>query len=306
LCRIGVPKTKNRYDALSSRMAADQPMNEPKSARVLITNDDGVDSPGIHELARQVEAAGYTVMVVAPDHDASGTGASLGRISPDHPVAYARHSIDGVAGEVYGINGPPALCVVVGNLQAFGDAPDIVVSGINAGLNTGRTALHSGTIGAALAAQNFGLRGLAVSLGSGATWHWETAAALTVQLLPHVLAGPARSVLNLNVPAARSDDVLGIRWAGLGAFGAVRTAITDIKQDTLHFGFELTGDTVDDDSDSAVVQAGYAAITSLHGPAEVWGPFGQSGEDFDAEHRVHGATAGHELRASRSYLLEHD
>ena len=114
--------------------------------RVLITNDDGIQSPGIQELSRHIESAGYEVVVVAPDHDASGTGTSLGRISSEEPVNVSRHSIPGLRAEAYGISGSPALCVVTGYLEAFGPVPDIVVSGINAGLNTGRSTLHSGTV----------------------------------------------------------------------------------------------------------------------------------------------------------------
>ena len=91
--------------------------------RVLITNDDGVDSPGIHALARHVEQAGYEVLVVAPDHDASGTGAALGRISPDHPIALTETSIDGLAARVYAIGGPPALCVMAGESRSLRPPP---------------------------------------------------------------------------------------------------------------------------------------------------------------------------------------
>ena len=62
--------------------------------RVLITNDDGIESPGIRELARHIEGAGYEVIVIAPDHDASGTGASLGRVGSGNPIAVTRTSIE--------------------------------------------------------------------------------------------------------------------------------------------------------------------------------------------------------------------
>ncbi|MGB2238076.1 MAG: 5'/3'-nucleotidase SurE, partial [Pseudomonadales bacterium] len=61
--------------------------------RALLTNDDGIDSPGLHALARQVEAAGFEVVVVAPSFDASGTGASLGHISREHPIHYEKRQI---------------------------------------------------------------------------------------------------------------------------------------------------------------------------------------------------------------------
>ena len=271
--------------------------------RVLITNDDGVDSPGIHALARHVEQAGYEVLVVAPDHDASGTGAALGRISPDHPIALTETSIDGLAARVYAIGGPPALCVMAGNLEAFAPRPDIVISGINAGLNTGRAALHSGTIGAALAAQNFGLRALSVSLASSETWHWDTAAELAVEVLPAVVDGPDRGLLNLNVPGVPREEVRGILWTGFATFNSVRGVISKIENGKLHFGFEETGHQPEGDTDLAAVRKGYAAVTSIQGTVEVWGPVGAPGEPFERGHRVHAATAGHELRPARSYLI---
>ena len=268
--------------------------------RILITNDDGVGSPGIHELARQIEGAGYEVVVAAPDHDASGTGAALGRLSTEVPVKVTRTRIEGVEAAAYGLSGPPALCVIAAQLGAFGPAPAVVVSGINAGLNTGRSTLHSGTVGAALAGQNFGMRGLAVSLaGVDPDWHWGAAAEIAVEILPHVLTGPERGALNLNVPGLARDQIRGIRWAGLAQFGSVRSALAQIEEDRLHFHLEETGHVPEEDSDLGTVRAGYAALTSLHGSAEVWGPIGDRGEAFDPEYGVHGASAGHELRPPR-------
>lgn len=270
--------------------------------RVLITNDDGVDSPGIRELARQIERAGYEVVVVAPDHDASGTGASLGRISPDHPIKITPTSIDGLNARAYGIAGPPALCVVTAQLEAFGGIPDVVVSGINAGLNTGRSTLHSGTVGAALAGQNFGIRGLAVSLESSSTWYWESAAAVAVDVLPTVLAGPVPGALNLNVPALPRAQIKGIRWAGLAAFGSVRSAVSRVEAERIHMHFVDSGFQPDEHTDLGTVRAGYAALTSLHGVAEVWGPGSNPGDLFDPDKGVYGASMGHELRPARSVL----
>src|SRR5262249_6659124 len=101
------------------------------------------------------------------------------------------------------------------------DPPDVVVSGINAGLNTGRAVLHSGTVGAALTAQNFGLSALAVSLQGGEPWQWDTACELALELMGMLLDSPARSVLNLNVPDRERGSVLGLRWARLAPFGEV-------------------------------------------------------------------------------------
>ena len=271
--------------------------------RVLITNDDGVESPGIHELARQIEGAGYEVIVIAPDHDASGTGASLGRIGSGEPVQVTRTQIKGLAAPVFGLAGPPAMCVIAGHLEALGPMPDVVVAGINAGLNTGRSTMHSGTIGAALAGQNFGIRSMAVSLEKNKpteTWFWETAAAIAVELLPTLLAGPERSALNLNVPGVVRAEVLGIRWAELARFGSVKSAVQKVEDDKIHFQLVDSGYEPDEHTDLGTVHAGYAAVTALHGTAEVWGPDGEPGKIFNPDHGMFGASVGHELRPAKA------
>ncbi len=133
--------------------------------KVLVTNDDGVGSPGLHALARALVDAGHDVVVVAPDRDYSGSGAAIGHLHADDHIDAAPVELPGLAGvRAYAVDGPPGLCVLAARLGGFGDPPDIVVSGINPGCNTGRAVLHSGTVGAALTAANFGVRGLAVSI----------------------------------------------------------------------------------------------------------------------------------------------
>ncbi|MCY4058199.1 MAG: 5'/3'-nucleotidase SurE [Gammaproteobacteria bacterium] len=271
--------------------------------RILVTNDDGIDAPGIQELAPQIEDAGYEVVVVAPDHNASGTGASLGGLGPGNPVRVSKRRIDGLRSKGYALSGPPALCVMAGNLEAFGPRPDAVVSGINAGLNTGRSALHSGTVGGALAGQNFGYRSMAVSLDKDRErdrWHWETAAEIAVTLLPHVLEGPSRLALGLNVPGVPREQVRGIRWTRLATFGSVRAALANAEEDRLHFELQRTGYVPEAGTDLAAVRAGYAAITSLQGAVEVWGSEGQVGDPFDPRQGLPGASAGDELRPAQA------
>jgi len=238
--------------------------------RLLVTNDDGIESEGIQVLARHLDAAGHDVVVVAPDRNYGGSGAALGDLRPDVGLAVERVAVDGLAdGECWALDGPPALTVVAALLGAFGPPPDLVVSGINAGLNTGRSILHSGTVGAALTGQNFGLSGLAVSIDSGDAWHWDTAAIIATSLIGQVADGPPRSVLNLNVPARRLAEVEGIRWARLAPFGAVRAAIATRTDDEVQF--ELTaGHDPDPDTDQGTVEAGWAAVTTLVGVAEAW------------------------------------
>lgn len=240
--------------------------------RILVTNDDGIESEGIHVLARRLHEAGHEVLVVAPDRDWSGAGAALGRLHPDDTIDVTAVELPDMAGvPAWSVAGPPALTVLATQLQAFGPPADLVVSGINAGLNTGRSILHSGTVGAALTGQNFGISGLAVSVAWGDDWYWETAARCAVDVVAdHLVGAPPRTVLNLNVPAVSFDDLQGIRWARLAAFGAVRAAMADASGGRLQMELTATGDTPGPDTDQGTVNEGFAAITTLVGVVEAW------------------------------------
>jgi 5'-nucleotidase len=241
--------------------------------RILVTNDDGIDAEGLHVLARALVAADHDVVVAAPDFDASGTGAALGVFHADAHIDVKRVEISDCGAGAWAVAGPPGLCVLAARLGAFGTPPDIVVSGINAGLNTGRAILHSGTVGAALTAQNFGAKGLAVSLAAEEPWRWDTAATIAVEVLDLLIEAPARSVLNLNVPALARGDIQDVRWARLAAFGSVRAAIGEIHSDgALQIELQATNEQLPPDTDTALCAAGYATITTLVGIAEAWPP----------------------------------
>ncbi len=274
--------------------------------RILVTNDDGIDSEGIHELTRALATTGHEILVVAPSTDWSGAGAALGNLRPDAALGLHRAEIPDAADvQAWALDGPPALCLVAGRLGAFGELPDLVVSGINAGANTGRSILHSGTVGAALAGQNFGISGLAVSVDAGDgqlldsdRWRWDTAAQLAVETLPLVIDAPVGSVLNLNVPARDRADVEGVRWTHLAPFGAVRATITAHDGEALQWELTPTGYEPPEDTDQGALDRGWASLTALVGIAESWPspPVGDGGADhrLDVEaHPVPGAELHH-------------
>jgi 5'-nucleotidase len=239
--------------------------------RVLVTNDDGIESAGLHALAIALRGAGYDVLVVAPNRDNSGIGAAIGLVHADQHL-----DVDKVELPVdesipaYAIDGPPGLCVCAGRLGAFGEPPDIVVSGVNPGCNTGRAILHSGTVGAALTAQSFGCSAMAVSVDAAQPWRFDTAARVALDVLPMLLDAPPRSVLNLNVPALEYENVLGVRWARLAAFGSVRAAVAESENGGLQFELRATGVVAPPDSDQGLVDAGFASLTTIVGVAEAW------------------------------------
>jgi 5'-nucleotidase len=214
--------------------------------RILVTNDDGVGAPGLAALTRALVAwadgpgrsagpAGSTpsvpsalpeIVVVAPSSNYSGAGAAVGSVTETTTIPYQRAVVDGAETvEAYGLDASPALSVIAGALGAIGPKPDLVVSGINHGVNVGRSILHSGTVGAALTASQLGISALAVSLRVGGDPDpWETAAQLAVALIPVLVAAPERTVLNLNVPALPLDEVRGVRWARVGGAGLIKAA----------------------------------------------------------------------------------
>jgi len=275
--------------------------------RVLITNDDGVDSVGIQILAAAIAATGeHEVLVVAPADDRSGTGAALGSFSPSEgglqATAVTLPDAPGVA--AWALEGTPAMCVLAAALGGFGERPELIVSGINAGLNTGRAVLHSGTVGAVLTGQNFGISGLAVSTALNDPWHWDTAASFAVQVLPMLLDAPPRSALNLNVPALPFSEVRGVRWARLAPFGETRAAFVsdpepggaadggsagaDGERRRLRMELRLAEHDFDDDTDTGVVRDGWAALTTLVGVVEAW----------PGDHQLDDATTPGELTRS--------
>ena len=136
--------------------------------RILITNDDGVFAPGIEALARGLTArfgGMHELVVVAPLVDHSGAGAAVGAVYERESIPFESVQIPGLENlPIYGVDGPPALAVILACIEGFGPRPDMIVSGVNNGMNAGRSALHSGTVGAALTAAQFGLRGVAVSI----------------------------------------------------------------------------------------------------------------------------------------------
>jgi 5'-nucleotidase len=234
-------------------------------ARILVTNDDGVNAPGIAALAHAVVALRHDVLVVAPLEDRSGSGGAIGPIHLADRIDFQPAEIAGIETvPTFGIDGPPGLCVLTACIGAFGPVPDLVVSGINAGTNTGHAVLHSGTVGAGLAANVFGLPAVAVSLDVGEPMKWETAAAFGARAALWALDWAIPTTLNVNVPDLVWHDVLGVQAARLAPFGTVRAAF-EAREDHLQIEFRDTDRRLDDDTDIALVRRGYVAVTELLG-----------------------------------------
>lgn len=270
--------------------------------RVLVTNDDGIEAPGLAALARHAVDAGHDVFILAPRHEMSGAGASMGSLALHHPIEVRRWtlpSLDGVP--AHAAEATPAACVILGCLGAVGEPPDLVLSGINAGFNVGRSALHSGTVGAALAAAAWGAKGLAVSTAANDGYvHWDTAASVALDLAGWFMTDDEMRALNVNVPNKPRAALRGVQWASLAPVGAIRSAITGVEETVDGAGFRvLTAHEATDpaaapqDSDRALVAGGWVTLTGLGGLAEQI-PAGESSVARRFDSLLQGGVAGTE------------
>ncbi len=234
--------------------------------RILVTNDDGVDSPGIHALAAALLADGHDLIVVAPTDDRSGAGAGVGKLYGVGPQPVEQRTWPELPDlSVHAIDAPPGTAVLAACLGAFGALPDLIASGINPGQNTGHLVLHSGTVGATLTGASYGIPGVAVSLqwSTEQHYHWETAAAFAVAAVEWTTRpGGAPRVLNVNVPNRPIAEVLGVRDADLAPHGEVWIASADASSGDLKL--EITGRADPaPGTDVALLQDGYVAVTPL-------------------------------------------
>lgn len=229
---------------------------------VLLTNDDGIDSPGIRRLAIAL-SEDFELKVAAPATNMSGSGTGIGRFDPRAGVELLEVEMDHVS--AFSIAGPPGLAVMAAALGAFGDRPDLVVSGVNAGINTGHSVIHSGTVGAALTARTFNCRGLAVSLAKSEPWQWETAVEVAADATRWLLSRRTEPrVLNINVPGLPIPEVVGIHWADLDEFGYFNVADASSGANKLQFEVGQSRPRSDPASDTALCDQGYVTVTPLN------------------------------------------
>jgi 5'-nucleotidase len=249
--------------------------------RILVTNDDGIDSVGLHVLARAMNRHGE-VVVVAPDREYSGASSAVGALHIMQPEVHKAY-IDGMK-ESWALSGPPALCVMFARLGLFGAPFDLVVAGINPGANVGRSVYHSGTIGAALTARNAGINGVAISQAvngmgvEGQGWDdmvkgqlWESAATVADAVVEGLIAHPPSEpvVVNVNVPNLPVSEIKSWRRTVVGSDPPRAMATATMEQKEGHsdsyyvrmaWGDELT---LPIHTDGGAVGAGEVSITYI-------------------------------------------
>jgi 5'-nucleotidase len=166
--------------------------------QILLTNDDGIQSPGLWAAAEALSALGY-VTVVAPREQSSGMGRSLPGTSDGiiHPETLVVH---GQAWTVYAVGGSPAQAVLHAILEIMPQSPDLVVSGINYGENIGTGITVSGTVGAAMEAAALGYKALAVSLETHQRYHLSYSREIDFSAAAQFTQKFARMLLDKTLP----------------------------------------------------------------------------------------------------------
>ncbi len=225
--------------------------------RILVTNDDGYFSPGIEALAKALGRLGE-VTVVAPQTEASAVGHSLTLRRPLR--------LESIRPSVYAVDGTPTDCVNVALSQLFPAPPDLIVSGINKGLNIGDDVTYSGTVAGALEGALLGYPAIAISLqytpeGADFGPASDVAAELAANLLERPL--PSRTFLNVNVP---DRPALGIRVT----VQAKRNHITKVNRRVdprgqAYFWIEEAEDDWEphDRSDYQAIRDGFISVTPI-------------------------------------------
>lgn len=234
----------------------------------LLSNDDGINAPGLRALALRLRREGR-VSVVAPDRERSAIGHA---ITVHYPLRVQSVSLaEGIA--AYAVDGTPADCVRLGLevLVPEEDPCDVVVSGINAGENLGTDVIYSGTVSAAMEAAIMGVPALAVSLVTGADTlgSWDDAADIAahfaVQVSTEGLA--ADTLLNVNIPNLPRSEIQGAKVTRLG----IRRYTNGVHRRTDPHGatyYWRAGTAVDaagqEGTDAQAIAAGYVSVTPVH------------------------------------------
>lgn len=231
--------------------------------RILISNDDGIYAPGILALFEAVKDLGE-VTVVAPAGEQSAVGHAITLSDPIKARQIQRNgSFFG-----YAVGGTPADCVKLAVCALLPEKPDLILSGINLGPNTGISVIYSGTVSAATEGTILGIPSIAVSLGSYQAPRWDTAARVARQLTQHVLRVglPADTLLNVNVPNLPADAIKGYRVTRMGRSRFVEKfdRRTDPQGNVYYWmdgDLEMLGDA--GDTDIVAVREGFVSLTPI-------------------------------------------
>ena len=239
-------------------------LKQNEKPHILLINDDGISAPGLLELKESLEDIGH-ISIVAPDSEQSATGHG---ITLDNPLSifdyYYKNKFFGVA-----VKGTPADCVKLAISAILETAPDIIVSGINLGGNTGYNVLYSGTVSGAAEGTIMGIPSIAISLTTYTKPNFKPAGYFIKQVVNKILSEglPKGTLLNVNVPNVKDySEIKGVRITEQGSarWKEILYKRTDPKNRTYYW---MTGKELIFDEppikDRSAIKENYISVTPI-------------------------------------------
>jgi 5'-nucleotidase len=232
--------------------------------RILLTNDDGINAPGLTALYEAVKTLGE-VAVSAPDKQASATGHSISLNTPFRVLSHAWPKVP----YSYSVSSTPADCVRTAILKLLPWKPDLVISGINQGANYGSLILYSGTVAAAAEAVLLGIPSMSVSLTSNTFKDFSASAQFAKKIAQWIFEkGLSPGIfLNVNVPPCEMGKIKGIVLTHQGQFRHIDD-LEPHKELVGHFNYILNSPSEPTlehpESDVAKIKEGFVSVTPLH------------------------------------------
>jgi 5'-nucleotidase len=232
--------------------------------RILLTNDDGIDAPGLAVLEHIAAELAHEIWVVAPEHDQSGVSHA---ISLHHPIRVSHQGT-----RRFGITGTPGDCAVMGVCHFMVDAPpDLILSGVNRGLNLGMETVFSGTVGGAMTGMMLGIPsiGLSQAFTDPKDVPWDTARTLGARVVRELLTvgWSKNACLNVNFPPLPPDQAgpLTLARQGVGMVAGMTVATrNDPRGIVYHWLSFRRGDRKQEpESDYSAMRAGKIVVTPL-------------------------------------------
>ena len=234
--------------------------------RILITNDDGINAPGIHVLEKIAAALSDDIWIVAPADEQSGAGHSL---SLAHPIRLRTH-----AERRFSVTGTPTDAVAMALKQVLPEPPDLILSGVNRGANLGDDITYSGTVSAAMEGALAGVRSIALSQvyarsAPGENVRFDAAEQWGEQVLHPLVDIPfaERTLVNVNFPPVAAEKVKGIRVVRQGFHDYARGSLTKCVDPRgfpyYWFGLDAVKHTPGHETDLEAIADGYISVTPL-------------------------------------------
>jgi len=233
--------------------------------RLLLTNDDGISAKGIYAIAKELEKD-HEVIIVAPDEERSACGHS---ITLSRPLIVRETKIKGLKSKAFSVDGTPADCVKIGINKLIDGKIDMVVSGINKGLNLGTDVLYSGTVSAAIEACIYKIPAMAISMDIKDNIEtYDVAAKYASEILLKAKENDIADsiVLNVNIPLLKGNEIKGIKVCKIGSRLYKNNYIESTGENN-EIQYEIKGivkDIHEEDSDTIYFKEGYVTVTPLH------------------------------------------